>query len=400
METKVAAIVLLKWGNSWTYTSRVDGKNRTIKKEVATEVPYYEDAIELQKATAIQNDTQLIQRFEVNMAKTAPDEDDAKRKLVAALTPRETKSGKRQVSKILLIRHGGLGDLLFLLPLAQHYHRINPSARVTLKINTVYAAALQGQPGVDEIMSTETAHNTADYDEVVDFKGVIEANEDAQNIHAVDLMFMKAGFDPRTIDKEFKKGQLFLSDEQKKFKAEFWIKWKLAAHKSVVGFQIKSTSTLRNWPESYYIKLAKFLTERGAAVILLDRAGNGIDVPGVISTAGQLKIENAIAVISGLDCLLAPDSGLSHVAGYLGTPLVALYGAFPGVLRSKYYGNTKQVQAHLDCVPCFNHSAIACPKPRIEDCGQCMGTIQPKEVFEAMRNLIWDIKKVDIGTKS
>ncbi len=106
---------------------------------------------------------------------------------------------------LLLFRSGGIGDVMFMLPLIK-YLKKNFEAKIKAGTTPSYITLLKNNPYIDyqfmmpfklEEMKTSDYHLT--------FEGVIEdIDKEAKTIHAVDLFFKEAGVDFTKIKSEDK----------------------------------------------------------------------------------------------------------------------------------------------------------------------------------------------------
>lgn len=94
----------------------------------------------------------------------------------------------------------------------------------------------------------------------------------------------------------------------------------------------KSQGSAREWPMEKYIKLAEELIRQGYTIFFTGTEGEGElfrdQIPVhemVIDTTGKLSLNQLIAFISKVDCLLACSTGPLHIAGYTGIHAIGLF---------------------------------------------------------------------------
>ena len=86
----------------------------------------------------------------------------------------------------------------------------------------------------------------------------------------------------------------------------------------------------RSWPLTHYHALLRILHERLALPIVVDTVGSDeAALPDFCVDAGRLDVLTAAAVIERARLFVGSDSGLTHVAGALGTPTVAIHLGYP-----------------------------------------------------------------------
>ena len=73
----------------------------------------------------------------------------------------------------------------------------------------------------------------------------------------------------------------------------------------------------------------------------------------VHNLTGTTTIERAVSIISGASVVISNDSGLMHIAGFLGVPVVGIYGS-TSPKWTRPLGNAVRIaSAGLDCSPCY-----------------------------------------------
>ena len=102
-------------------------------------------------------------------------------------------------------------------------------------------------------------------------------------------------------------------------------------------------------------------------------------IPGAHNFAGRLDIAGTAAVLAGAACVVAPDTGIGHLASALDIPLVALYAPTFSNLVVPRAGNAKPtiVQKPRTCEPCVEKQCPYVPK-------NCMDQIGVDEIFSAL----------------
>ena len=145
----------------------------------------------------------------------------------------------------------------------------------------------------------------------------------------------------------------------------------------------------RCWPPDRYGKLASQLrAQHGAEVILLgapsegmlafaiEKAANG----AVINLVGQTRMAEIPALLAACDLYVGNDSGLTHVAGAVGLPIVGLYGSTDPDATRPMAARLAIVRQPVSCSPCFLRK---CPVDH-----RCMARIEVAQVFAAAHKWI------------
>jgi heptosyltransferase-2 len=145
----------------------------------------------------------------------------------------------------------------------------------------------------------------------------------------------------------------------------------------------------RCWLPDRYGKLASRLrAEYGAEVILLGappeaalaraivQAASG----AVIDLVGKTKMAEIPALLASCDLFVGNDSGLTHVAGAVGLPIVGLYGPTDPEATRPAAARLEIIREPVSCSPCFLRE---CPVDH-----RCMTRIEVDHVFAAAQRLI------------
>ncbi len=99
-----------------------------------------------------------------------------------------------------------------------------------------------------------------------------------------------------------------------------------------------------------------------------------------INLAGTTSLKEAIALIAACRLFITNDSGLMHLAGALGIPLVAVFGPTNPVTTSPVGEKSIVIHHDIACSPCLKK---VCPTDF-----RCMDMIGVDEVFSAAEGLL------------
>jgi heptosyltransferase-2 len=145
----------------------------------------------------------------------------------------------------------------------------------------------------------------------------------------------------------------------------------------------------RRWPADRFGHLARHLTERGLLPVVVVGPGEEGLAEAVRRTATEdlpvvgpdLDVAALAGVLSGLDAVVANDSGPMHLAALCGTQVVGLFGP-SDPRRTAPLGRGHQVlNRHLVCSPCTAHR---CPLGHHE----CLRSISVDEVDAALTKIL------------
>lgn len=305
-------------------------------------------------------------------------------------------NGKR----ILFVRPGGFGDLLFLTPTFAELKRRWPTIKIFVACFDRFKGALENNPDIAEFAPYPVPLVTWDlFDAHVWLEGIIETNSKALTTHAVDLIAERVfGFSDvwRVTSDEQKRMRYFVTDAERAAAEDEFPKRDDVKR---VGFQMSASGKCRMYPHMLEVSTQLWRThkceiflfgrpgDRKSNEFPLSAPGSG-DPPGIVNLMMRGKsFRESCALLATCDAVVAPDSALVHVAGalhklcadldsapalnpvgplrrpssllndweYCPVPCVALYGPFPWDLRTKYAPETFAIQGVGDCAPCFFH---------------------------------------------
>jgi lipopolysaccharide heptosyltransferase II len=135
-------------------------------------------------------------------------------------------------------------------------------------------------------------------------------------------------------------------------------------HASVIGIHLGAMyGSSKLWSTERMIELVKALGRDGDVPVLLGPAASEaaaseiVDATGASSVVGRDTPELLAALLTEVDVLVGGDTGVTHLAAALGTPVVALFGPTDPALSAPR-GRVVVVRHPVPCSPCFYR---ACP---------------------------------------
>ncbi|GAA1845775.1 glycosyltransferase family 9 protein [Microlunatus capsulatus] len=291
--------------------------------------------------------------------------------VVGALAPRFD-----DVTRIAVLRGGGLGDLVFALPAAEALAAAYPGATLTLLGAPGHAALLAGRPspfadvvvlpvrpgvrdGVEDPAATAAFlddQRARGYDLAVQVHGG-GANSNPFLLalgarHTVGLRAEDAPALERTVPYLYYQHEVLralevaalagapavdLEPRLRLTPAEEEARRSGPAGPPLVVLHPGATDPRRRWPPASFAAVAAALAAEGADVVVVGDASEvGLaeqllaavppeHAPRVRSTAGRGTLPELVDLLLRADLVVADDSGPRHVAAALGTPTVGVY---------------------------------------------------------------------------
>ena len=140
----------------------------------------------------------------------------------------------------------------------------------------------------------------------------------------------------------------------------------LAAHDGtgpLVGINPGAGRLIKEWPPERFAAIAVALAaDHGATIVLLGADGDRAQTDGVrqalpsavplIDLVGQAPLVELAAVLARLSVLITGDTGPTHLAAALDTPVVAIFGPTDPNRYAPLASHAKVVHANLWCRPC------------------------------------------------
>jgi ADP-heptose:LPS heptosyltransferase len=293
--------------------------------------------------------------------------------------------------RILIVRPGGFGDLLFLTPSLREIKRRWPRAHVDVACWSRYAEVFGYNPDVDLAGSYPVPLDTwFNYDATIWLENALERGDDSRTLHAVDLFAQRLNLGDLP-DKRLR--YIIAPAELDAARAQY-----PRTEKKRIAMQVYASARCRTYPEALSQHVCQSIILQGHELFLFGDHGSirGQTGPGLVNLT-QLpqppSFRESAAILATCDALIAPDSALTHLAGALEIPTLALYGPFPWQLRTAYAPSIHAMAGHGDCEPCFHHARGGQHWPAHGPCNrsrQCdvLATITPGRILAKLEKLL------------
>ena len=187
--------------------------------------------------------------------------------------------------------------------------------------------------------------------------------------------------------------QLWLNEAERQAASQ-WLA-EHAAGKPRICFHVGSIPTMarKRWPARYFIELGDRLSAQWMVPIIIlegpddveavKAVSAGLRVPPVVA-GRDLTLRQTMAVVEGMDILVASNSFWAHVAAAVRTPVLSFTGPSPPSYDP--WGEPARIRVlkgEVECAPCWGRGdSLTCPEPR------CMDSITPEMAAVAADQLI------------
>ncbi|MBI2354880.1 MAG: glycosyltransferase family 9 protein [Deltaproteobacteria bacterium] len=324
-----------------------------------------------------------------------------------------------KADSILLIRPGGIGDAVHLVPAIQAVRMKFPSAQISVLAERRNASVFQFCPDVHRVLLYDRPSDLltalrGGYDVVIDseqwhrlsavvarltraplligfatnerarlFSHPIEYSHDDYEVDSFFNLLAPLGIEPTQPAERFLTVPAAAAEKGAELLA-------LLGGRQFVTIFPGASIAERRWGAERFGRLAQMLAAYGIAVVVVggkeDREqGEAIvsDRPG-LNLAGRTSLVETAAVINRGALLVGGDSGVLHIAVGLGRPTVSLFG--PGRARKWAPRGDRHcvINKGLPCSPCTTYGTT--PPCRID--ALCMREIGVEEVLNAVTILL------------
>lgn len=329
---------------------------------------------------------------------------------------------------VLAVRFSSLGDLILTTPLFRAIRRAHPGARITLVTKTEYVPLFSENPRVSQVIGLGPSAplrplarmlRAEGFTHRLDLHGslrslalrtlvggrwhgypkrriaralLIRTKRDRyrDRRHVAERYFdaaMGLGVTPDTDPPE-----VFLHSDAVHDAAAFLRDHGLGQERTLVAFIPGAAHATKEWPAHHWEALIPLTIAAGMDIVILggekERALGerlaSVGGPRVASAAGRMSLQGSAALLRQSRAAVAGDTGVMHLATAVGTPVVTLLGPTVGAFGFlPYRARATVLERPLPCRPCSKMGGPSCPLGH----HQCLETITPPEVLEAIRKL-------------
>lgn len=304
---------------------------------------------------------------------------------------------------LVVSRHGGIGDLLFILPNLIYLKEKYPTCTIKFCCGPQYRSMVESWDCVDQIINLPfSLQQFVCSDFHLFLEGVIERCKEAETVNAYNLFSRWAGLDlpdEKLVPKQNPKSEKV--EECKKILD----KWNLK-EKEFIIICPRASSPIRCADPKFWIHIINKLNENGYDVLITDSQNQAEGIERFLSLSKNKNkvfnfakysnsIDMSIAMTSMAKLVISTDSGLMHIGVSLGIKSFGIYGPFPGYIRLKTYPKElcDWIEPEADCfpcIPCFKHGHFPCEKARMKNLfySLCYDTIKPEKIIEKIERLL------------
>lgn len=149
-------------------------------------------------------------------------------------------------------------------------------------------------------------------------------------------------------------------------------------YKKVIGVGITAADTKRSLPVEKIKAVCAVLTQRGYEPITVDPVFQFAEYGSLVGK----RIQEVMPLLALMDSIVTVDSGILHMAGTVGTPVVGVFGPTDYTMRmGEYLGSAIDSTKLVPCAPCW-YSYPCMHSPDHRDHLKCLQLITPEMIAE------------------
>ena len=320
------------------------------------------------------------------------------------------KIDKNKIKRILFISLSNVGDIVLTTPVMRVLAENFPKARMDVMV---------GPNGVELFTSHPAVFKVISYDKHVPMSDKRRLVRKLRQVNYDIIVDMRNSLFPFLVGAKYRTNPVKLPPKTIRHKKHQHL-WKLASigltvpdaafylhiseednnyigrimrdldsTRSIVAVSPGARSDIKKWPKENYIKLISTLMEKLNAQIIM--VGDNVDralikdiiifLEGdIMDLSGRTTLPQLAALLKQCDMLVTNDSAPLHIAGAVGTNVLAIFGPTDHTLYGPTGEEDRVVTCDIHCAPCG--------KAQCEFEHECMKYIKTDEVFNVARKML------------
>lgn len=353
------------------------------------------------------------------------------------VTPDGLRPLRTPPDSLLLIRHGGLGDMLVVTALAKRIKHEWPGCVVTIACTTPYIDLLRNNPNIDTYVKdwliTDVSRNVELFSDTWDLTHSVEFNVQACCTDYYTLALRTFGFEPDPED--LPRPEIYLTTEEKnRAKRYLTDKGFLRPRRQLLGLALRASYEPRSISLTRVLEFVDYLAAQPDLDVILyghtmptmplgrytcatcQHVGHAffsegvrtqeLKCPGCEATVQisadtapwasnvfnmgiSLPVREMAATVAMLDGLISVDTGVAHVGAAFAVPQVLLTSSWDGHSPAGTWPRTRVIQKPYPCAPCFSHLG-QCRRASLTPGNHppCMNQFRPEEAWASVQALL------------
>jgi lipopolysaccharide heptosyltransferase II len=337
----------------------------------------------------------------------------------------------KKIQRILVIRLSAMGDIILATPLIRWIRQGYPEAELDVLVRSEYRSLLDTHPDINQVLTWPVQGGLTDlfalqkrirrrhYNVLIDLQASGRSRwlafmAGAQRIYCyrpkrlrrfllvcfrlnlfktpepVPMRYL-AAVEPLHIQDDGSGASLFPEGSEKNTVQRLI---RQIRKSRMVVLAPGAAHATKQWPLQYFAEVGRSLQTGGFSIVLIggetDRSVCGKLSAALdskpLNLAGKLTLAESAALLQQSRLLVTNDTGVMHMAGAVGTPVVAIFGPTTREMGFFPFRSTSRVieHEHLNCRPCSFHGTARCPRKHF----RCMKEILPDQVMQAVEMII------------
>jgi len=325
--------------------------------------------------------------------------------------------------KVLVIHTGGIGDLLLALPAMRVFRRAFSKDILELMGRTERLSLVASDLRAKRVHSADSGELSRYYLEgsslpgrlssfFADFRAVLLFGKSASRVFAENLKRSGVGrviflppFPPdgtrihateylldslrsAGIEGRNSRGPLQISEEALAFAQQFWTGWGgRKKGQPILAVHAGSGSSSKNWSPENFAQVIDWASRRAKVLFISGPAEEGArKVTAALRGEVPIILENPslphlAAILRTCSVYLGNDSGITHLAAWVGIPTVALFGPTDPHVWGPRGRKVRIIIETEPCSPSAGEKRDPCFRP-------CLARIRPERVKDVLQDLI------------
>lgn len=271
-------------------------------------------------------------------------------------------------SRLLILRVGGLGDMIMLTPVLRYIReRLNPDVEITLATFKYSHELFHKTPCVDAVIpSPVRLSHLLEYDYYMEFFN--EKNDDEEKIFAsmnmTDYHFRGIEVDYNNLDDDSKRVHLPKDIACSEDIIKFYSQLDREQYRAVALASLFSSSPTRDFPPGHFEVLIRSFPDVLFVVPYKDKTifkgrFDHITNNNLIYLDTSGSITEYITAIEQSDIVVCSDSSAYHIAEALGKKAIVLFGSVNPDFRIRYYRNVRSLSVSYKGLYCKSPCSIS-----------------------------------------
>lgn len=291
---------------------------------------------------------------------------------------------------VVIVRTQALGDVLCCLPLAREARKTFPERPLIFLTRSAYVKLVTMAEVADDVWPVTWSARFPRWFCLASYRLLVPKTSDERG----------AGGGERHLTQEFasscgmtlteRQFQLRLPGELlSQVRSKYGLVRPEMSRRLVVGLGAGRTWPVREWPLENWLQLVGRIAREYPVhflqfgVSLGDLQFEQMCIPEAQLVANCPAVEEVAALVAQCDLVIAIESGLLHLAGAVGTPVVGLFGAVSPALRLPLRSPATGVHSDVPCRFCHHrtpagHWRTGCPHNI-----RCMKELEVAQVYAA-----------------